>query len=713
MAWNLGSSYWIMIGNGGSWHPNGVETPNSRTRTLLYAVIKWQSVVAGPVHVVAHFSKQNLGGNGVRVHFYKNDALQTSLTLPYNGSGNIDQHLQLSGSDYLAFVLDPLDGDDYRDGSTYNISIYTGTPDLTNLAIIGPVTIAQNCTTDYTCTAQYSDGSTADVTAAATWSIVALTPPMVDFSIAGGELAVGELYTEATNITIQASYGGLTSTKVVTVTNPVPCMLECSVTEATSESLTLTWHSLSGSGCSTVSTYEAQYREHGLTAWDGISTTGTNYVINQLKHGALYDLRVRAVAPAGSGPWRDLPAMTEPSMQDFSKCVVQTVPTAQNGLPLSDTWIDFVGKFLIKKGIGAALPDVLTSLPEGMSIDPFTILFGVMANVISQIGNEDYPDLWIQGVIPNSNRSENGLPVVTRGQDIIVVVIVDTRGKTKAIDGAVELASSYWALPLYQPDLTSVELMSASEAANLPLGQVYMITPKTALSTSVPNWVALYRRLIEVRVGFPGKYSRQDFTLVEQAGAPSASADGAATLQATSLVASPDSLSVAIMPTNSLPAMPGTMHPLLGLEMLPEGLQFTNPAVLTVHRQPGWEGFSTNAVIMQWADGEWNEIPTHFFDWSTTDPSDDVWIADVNHLCKFALVEREITVARCERFAGKPVVSWNSRTGLIYSVQFATSLAEPEWVFAPGGINLNGTGKTLFYTNTTAAPQMFFRVVAH
>ena len=97
-----------------------------------------------------------------------------------------------------------------------------------SLGITGPSAVVENSSTRYTCTAYYSDGSTTDVTPAAEWSIVSPVPP--GFTVSAGQLTAPPIGADIA-ITLQAVYGALTATEVVTVTN-VPCRITGSISFA-------------------------------------------------------------------------------------------------------------------------------------------------------------------------------------------------------------------------------------------------------------------------------------------------------------------------------------------------------------------------------------------------------------------------------------------------------------------------------------------------
>jgi len=100
-----------------------------------------------------------------------------------------------------------------------NAFTYVTPKTLVGIQVVsGPAQVNENSSAQYNCTATYSDGSTADVTNAATWSINTQYA-----SIAAGLLTTGEVPSDqACQITV--SYGGKTALANVTIKNvATPC----------------------------------------------------------------------------------------------------------------------------------------------------------------------------------------------------------------------------------------------------------------------------------------------------------------------------------------------------------------------------------------------------------------------------------------------------------------------------------------------------------
>ena len=97
--------------------------------------------------------------------------------------------------------------------ATKSIAVRNIPPSLTSISISGPASLEENSNAQYTCIAHYSDGSTNDVTASASWSEDALH---VNITNPGGKLIANYIDANQT-CTITATYGGKTATQVVNV----------------------------------------------------------------------------------------------------------------------------------------------------------------------------------------------------------------------------------------------------------------------------------------------------------------------------------------------------------------------------------------------------------------------------------------------------------------------------------------------------------------
>ncbi|MGD9310671.1 MAG: fibronectin type III domain-containing protein, partial [Desulfosarcina sp.] len=90
---------------------------------------------------------------------------------------------------------------------------------LSSIAIGGPTQLNENSSAQYTCTAHYSDGSTAALSSGVNWSENASAT-----SINAGGLLTAANVTADTGVTITASYGGRSDTHSVTVRNVAPTL---------------------------------------------------------------------------------------------------------------------------------------------------------------------------------------------------------------------------------------------------------------------------------------------------------------------------------------------------------------------------------------------------------------------------------------------------------------------------------------------------------
>ena len=86
--------------------------------------------------------------------------------------------------------------------------------ELTNIVVSGPSSVPENSVTDYSCTANYDDGSSQDVTAEAAFSLTN-SPPVA--AITNYNVLVTGPVSADTTVTVRADYGGLTDTTNVLI----------------------------------------------------------------------------------------------------------------------------------------------------------------------------------------------------------------------------------------------------------------------------------------------------------------------------------------------------------------------------------------------------------------------------------------------------------------------------------------------------------------
>ena len=132
----------------------------------------------------------------------------------------IDNKVVLSTNVDFQFDLIVLDmtGPSWRPNATYYFDDFTvvGLGTLTNIFINGLSTLAEEGTNIYTCTAQYSDGATVNVSGVANWSLVGSAPAGTYMT---NNLLVAGPVTANTSATIRAVYssGGVTLTNTYSV----------------------------------------------------------------------------------------------------------------------------------------------------------------------------------------------------------------------------------------------------------------------------------------------------------------------------------------------------------------------------------------------------------------------------------------------------------------------------------------------------------------
>jgi len=111
-------------------------------------------------------------------------------------------------------------------GLTDTLSVTIRDRVVASVAVTGPTTVEEQSTAQYTCTATFTDGSTEDVTAGATWSLS--TGTAYASIAAGGVLTTNEVNQQRT-CTVKAVYQGKSATLLVTILDSVPNLVSVTV----------------------------------------------------------------------------------------------------------------------------------------------------------------------------------------------------------------------------------------------------------------------------------------------------------------------------------------------------------------------------------------------------------------------------------------------------------------------------------------------------
>ncbi|MDH4248261.1 MAG: Ig-like domain-containing protein [Deltaproteobacteria bacterium] len=129
-----------------------------------------------------------------------------NATIAATGLATVPNTAVLSGTSVISATLS---------GVTGSTTLTVGNPVLTTLAVSPATqTITQGLTANLTATGTYSDGTSTDVTAQATWA----TTDAPKATVAGGVVTA---VSAGTGIIITASFGGITATASITVTAAV------------------------------------------------------------------------------------------------------------------------------------------------------------------------------------------------------------------------------------------------------------------------------------------------------------------------------------------------------------------------------------------------------------------------------------------------------------------------------------------------------------
>jgi hypothetical protein len=141
---------------------------------------------------------------------------------PTDGSDHVQPTCtitNLTDGETYYFVVRAYVGNDLSGNSNEISYTVPGGVTLSSISISGPSQLNENSSAQYTCTAHYSDGSTAALTSGVTWS-----ENRSATSINSSGLLTAANVTSDTAVTITASYGGRSDTHSVTVTNVAPTL---------------------------------------------------------------------------------------------------------------------------------------------------------------------------------------------------------------------------------------------------------------------------------------------------------------------------------------------------------------------------------------------------------------------------------------------------------------------------------------------------------
>ncbi len=108
------------------------------------------------------------------------------------------------------------------------LTVVDTTPVLLSILATGPTTMNENDTATFTCTATYSDSSTADVSSTTTWSV---DTGLGSFNV--NVLTAAEVASDTT-ATVTATYSSFTDTTAVTIVDTTPVLLSLLVSGPTS-----------------------------------------------------------------------------------------------------------------------------------------------------------------------------------------------------------------------------------------------------------------------------------------------------------------------------------------------------------------------------------------------------------------------------------------------------------------------------------------------
>lgn len=117
-------NYWTRI-TGSSMHPNGTNPSEEMLSALQQCVLRWISPSQGTVQCSGHVAKDGIGGNGVEWLVEHNGVLEYGHYLEGEDSLGFGFTLDfdVEPGDTIDFILDPHDGEDYFDSTSFGVTI--------------------------------------------------------------------------------------------------------------------------------------------------------------------------------------------------------------------------------------------------------------------------------------------------------------------------------------------------------------------------------------------------------------------------------------------------------------------------------------------------------------------------------------------------------------------------------------------------------------
>jgi uncharacterized protein YdbL (DUF1318 family) len=313
---NGASSVAISSSTGQSGTTNYTKTVNDGTSVALTAPATsggatftgWTGAVTSSSQTIS----LSMNANKTVTANYQEGSTPTLSSISISGSTQVDES---SGAQYTAtaYYSDCTITASYGGKSdTHSVTIKNVAATLSYITISGLTQVDENSGAQYTCTAYYSDGSTANVTNSASWSENSSYASISS----SGYLTTSSVSSDQ-SCTVTASYGGKSDTQSVTIKNgvtapaPPAAPSGLSATAVATTRINLSW----SDNASNETGFKIERSIRNNRSFAQIATVSqntTSYSDTTVRKGTTYYYRVRATNTAGDSAYSNEANATTP-----------------------------------------------------------------------------------------------------------------------------------------------------------------------------------------------------------------------------------------------------------------------------------------------------------------------------------------------------------------------------------------------------------------